>query len=464
MSSDLAISARGLGKCYSLFERPEDRLKQMLSFGRRKYYREFWAVKDVGLDVYRGETVGIIGRNGSGKSTLLQMICGTLTPTSGELRVNGRIAALLELGAGFNPEFTGRENVFMNASILGVERTEIERRFDSIAAFADIGRFIEQPIKTYSSGMHVRLAFAVAAHVDAEILVVDEALAVGDFVFQQKCMRYLREFMKSGTVLFVSHDIAAVTNLCDRVLWLEQGRVLLSGAAKDICEAYLAAGQEAQQGGGGEAGKPARNTYRTKRSGVIVDQRLKYINASALRNDIEVFRFDPDAKSFGKGGATIQDVQLLDEQGRTLSWIVGGETITLSVKAIANQTIARPIIGFFIKDRLGQNLFGDNTYLSYRDSPVAVQQRGTLQARFVFQMPLLPPGRYSVCAAIAEGTQENHVQHHWIHDALIFESHARPMHVAGLVGLPMIDVLLTTQGDSAGVDNDSKVVMSAANT
>jgi len=226
MSSDIAIKVENLSKCYHIYDQPHDRLKQIVlprlggfvGLTPKQYYQEFWALRDVSFEVKKGETVGIIGRNGSGKSTLLQMICGTLNPTSGSIQTQGRIAALLELGSGFNPEFTGRENVYMNGAVLGLSREEIDARFDAIAAFADIGQFIEQPVKTYSSGMMVRLAFAVIAHVDADILVIDEALAVGDAFFTQKCMRFLRAFMKTGTVLFVSHDTGSVRNLCARAI------------------------------------------------------------------------------------------------------------------------------------------------------------------------------------------------------------------------------------------------------
>jgi lipopolysaccharide transport system ATP-binding protein len=454
MSSEIAIKVEALSKCYPIYDTPRDRLKQfvlphlqrLVGLQPKQYYRSFWALKEVSFEVKKGETVGIIGRNGSGKSTLLQIICGTLSPTSGKVQTNGRIAALLELGLGFNPEFTGRENVYLSASIWGVDRIEIDRRFDEITAFAEIGDFIDQPLKTYSSGMSVRLAFAVAAHVDADILIIDEALAVGDFLFQQKCMRYLREFMKTGTVVFVSHDTAAVVNLCERAVWLDQGCVRLVGAAKDVCETYLAAFQESRHGGASKEVAPAQNPPAVKRTrGPVVDQRLQYLNASRQRNDIEVFRFDPQAAAYGAGGATIQDVYLLDAQGRVLSWIVGGETVILVIEAVAHKDIARPILGFYIKDRLGQYLFGDNTYLSYREMPVFVQQGETIEARFAFQMPLLPLGRYSVCAAIAEGTQEEHIQHHWIHDALVFESRAAPFHVAGLVGIPMLEIRLATR-------------------
>ncbi|OYY58750.1 MAG: ABC transporter ATP-binding protein, partial [Polynucleobacter sp. 35-46-207] len=211
-SNEIAIKVQGLGKRYEIYDQPGDRLRQFLfprlrnlfRLSHKQYFREFWALTDISFEVKRGETVGIIGRNGSGKSTLLQIICGTLTPTTGSVQTNGRIAALLELGSGFNPEFTGRENVYLNASVLGLTKEETDARFDDIVAFADIGDFIDQPTKTYSSGMMVRLAFAVIAHVDADILVIDEALAVGDVFFTQKCMRFLRNFMKKGTILFVS--------------------------------------------------------------------------------------------------------------------------------------------------------------------------------------------------------------------------------------------------------------------
>lgn len=239
MSSDHVIQVNDLGKSYHIYDKPSDRLKQML-FGRsKKYYKEFWALKDVSFSIKRGETIGIIGRNGSGKSTLLQMLCGTLNPTLGKIETRGRIAALLELGAGFNPEFSGVENVYMAASLYGLSRAEIDQRFEDIANFADIGDHIYQPVKTYSSGMYVRLAFAVIAHVDADVLVVDEALAVGDAVFTQKCMRFIRKFKDNGTLIFVSHDMGSVLNLCERAIWLDSGHVRRQGSAKDISEAYL---------------------------------------------------------------------------------------------------------------------------------------------------------------------------------------------------------------------------------
>ena len=256
---ELAIRVQNLSKCYQIYERPQDRLKQAIlpKMGRtvsrilqifgscitlpsRSYYREFWAVRDASFEVKKGETVGIIGRNGSGKSTLLQMIAGTLTSTSGNIKVQGRIAALLELGSGFNPEFTGRENVYLNGAILGLSREEIDRRFDAIADFADIGEFIDQPVKTYSSGMMVRLAFSVSVNVEPDILIIDEALAVGDAAFQFKCIDRLERLTRSGvTILFVSHDLSTVKAFCDHAIYLDQGVIKAAGKAEEVAEVYL---------------------------------------------------------------------------------------------------------------------------------------------------------------------------------------------------------------------------------
>ena len=441
VQAPLAISVRGLCKCYQIYEQPEDRLKQALLprlqrlAGREgsRYYREFWALRDVSFDVRRGETLGVIGKNGSGKSTLLQIICGTLTPTAGEVRVTGRVAALLELGSGFNPEFTGRENIHMSGAVLGLTREQVDARFDDIVAFADIGDFIGQPVKTYSSGMYVRLAFAVIAHADADILVIDEALSVGDVFFAQKCMRFLRRFQQTGTVIFVSHDASAVVNLCDRAILLEQGRLKLEGDAKSVSEAYVAVAYDLPARHAGIAPGPASDDP--------PDHRAELIARSQLRNDIEVFRFDPDRAGFGDGSAKIVSVRLVDAQGQPLNWIVGGEHVRLVVACEARQALRSPIIGFFLKDRLGQRLFGDNTYLTYSAAPMALAAGQRLEATFEFNMPILPQGQYSLDVAIADGTQVEHTQADWVHDAVVLESHSSSAST-GLVGIPMRDIRL----------------------
>lgn len=294
-SDDVAISVRDLGKCYQIYDRPADRLKQFVVPRVRKavglpqysYFRDFWALKGISFDVSQGETVGIIGRNGSGKSTLLQIICGTLSPTTGDVQVNGRVAALLELGAGFNPEFTGRENVHMNGALLGLSPEQIETRYPEIAAFADIGSFIEQPVKTYSSGMFVRLAFAVAVHTDPAILIVDEALSVGDIAFQNKCMRKIQDLKAQGTsILFVSHDLSTVQIICDRVIWLQQGQLMQQGDAVSVCQEYYVA----NAGAAGSPALPNAVTIQQQQTGMAAFERLRLLGASG-----------PDRQSFSVG-------------------------------------------------------------------------------------------------------------------------------------------------------------------
>lgn len=448
--NNIAIRVSNLSKCYQIYDKPQNRLKQSIYprlqrlLGRlpTQYYREFWALKDVSFEISKGETIGIIGRNGSGKSTLLQMICGTLNPTSGSIQTNGRIAALLELGSGFNPEFTGRENVYMNASVLGLRNEEIDARFEDIVAFADIGEFIEQAVKTYSSGMLVRLAFAVIAHVDADILVIDEALAVGDAFFTQKCMRFLRNFMKTGTVLFVSHDTGAIVNLCNKAILLNHGNVIEMGTPKEVAEHYLATVYESNQDISGVLSEETQMLVAKDESQVDYrDIRTSLINASTLRNDIEIFEFKPDQAGFGTGDAKIVSVRLLDQSGAPLSWVVGGENVILEIRCLACKEILRPIVGFQFNDRLGQVIFADNTYLAYQSSPLEADAGTEILARFEFRLPVLPSGDYSISPAIAEGTQEVHVQHHWLHDALMVRVHATSV-CFGLIGVPMKNISL----------------------
>lgn len=434
---DTVIEVSHVSKFFEIYEKPSHRLMQMLCRGRRQYYRPFWALSDISFSVKKGECVGIIGRNGAGKSTLLQIVTGTLTPSNGKVCIKGRVAALLELGSGFNPEFTGRENVYLNASILGLTTKEIDDKYKEILDFADIGEFIEQPVKNYSSGMVVRLAFAVVAHVDADVLIVDEALAVGDAFFTQKCMRFLRNFMKENTVLFVSHDVAAVNSLCNRAILLEQGRIKQMGTPKDVTETYLEEMFEAAQGKSEfscDAEPPiAASSFSVQD---FRDMRLDFINASNLRNDIQVFRFDELGASFGKGGATIEQVLLADVEGAPLSWIVGGEIVNLHIYCFAHQDIPSPIVGFHLKDRLGQTLFGDNTFMRYMDRPLYVAKGRYFGATFSFRMPILAAGDYSIAAAVAEGTQAEHVQHHWRHDALMLSSVSTSAST-GIMGVPM---------------------------
>lgn len=447
MSSNIAIKVENISKCYHIYDKPRDRLLQMLTGRRKQYYREFWALNDVSFEINKGETLGIVGRNGSGKSTLLQMICGTLNPSSGTIRTYGRIAALLELGSGFNVEFTGRENVYLNASVLGLSKQEIDDRFEDIIAFADIGDFIDQPVKTYSSGMFVRLAFAVVAHVDAEILIIDEALAVGDAFFTQKCMRFLRRFRETGTLIFVSHDAGAVTGLCDKAIWLNKGELQALGAAKLVSETYLAS-LYANEDSRHVVKKPISPNEigpGTVAADIVRDIRADQINRSALRNDLQIFEFSPGTSAdFGVRGAEIKKVAIIGTDGKPTSHVVGGELVTLRIEVFAFQDIERPIIGFSLKDRLGQVLFGDNTFITYRDIAVHVCAGSIFSAEFAFLMPILPSSDYSISAAIATGTQEDHIQHHWVHDAVVIKSISSSVST-GLVGIPMRCIELITE-------------------
>ncbi|MGZ9132587.1 MAG: ABC transporter ATP-binding protein, partial [Nitrospira sp.] len=367
------------------------------------YYREVPAVENVSFEVKKGDTLGIIGRNGSGKSTLLQLIVGTLYPTSGSVEIDGRVAALLELGAGFHPEFTGRENVFLNAALLGLSPQEVEAQLEDILVFADIGIAIDQPVKTYSSGMVVRLAFAVIAHVKADILVIDEALAVGDAFFVQKCMRFLRTFMEHGTVLFVSHDSAAVLSLCRTALWLEHGRVAGMGEAKRVCDRYL-------------------NPDASDGSVPFIDM-AEVGEIPAVAGDSASQPVWDASGMFGNRQARIEKVVLADVAGRSIHTVRTRVRVSLRMWCHTSVRLLSPIVGFLVRDRLGQSLFGTNVCVGNQGTSSSAIEPGT---RFVadleFMMPLLQPGEYSLSVALAEGTQEDHVQQHWIHDALVFRS------------------------------------------
>lgn len=453
-AGDEIIRVRGLGKCYESYAAPHHRLLELLWRRRRSHARTFWSLRDLSFSVRRGEALGIIGRNGAGKSTLLQLLCGTLEPSEGRVQVRGRIAALLELGAGFNPDFTGVENVYLNAAILGLSRAQIDARLADILAFADIGDFVHEPVKHYSSGMFLRLAFAVVAHVDADVLIVDEALAVGDALFAQKCMRFLREFRNRGVLLLVSHDLPSVTSLCDRALWLEHGVLRMAGSAKDVTEAYLEAiYAERQQVSGARPGLSNGDDGAdgSKPRGEILahDARRDLLIHSNLRNDLQLQAFEPEAKGFGTGQVKVEDVAIRDQDNRPLAWVVGGEEVVVEVRFRAFTPVSGVIVGFMLKDRLGQILFGENTYLACLDAVPDFEAGMRGAARFEFRLPYLPSGEYSISVGIAEGTQEQHVQHHWVHDALLIRCVAS--HVThGLLGVPMSAIRLQVLHDDEG--------------
>jgi lipopolysaccharide transport system ATP-binding protein len=409
-------------------------LQRLIGQNARQYYREFWALKDIAFEVKKGETLGIIGRNGAGKSTLLQILCGTLTPTSGNVEIAGRVAALLELGAGFNPEFTGRENVYMNATVLGLTRDEIDARYDDIAAFADIGAFIEQPVKTYSSGMYVRLAFSVIAHVDADILIVDEALSVGDAVFSQKCMRFIRSFQERGTLLFVSHDTSSVQNLCKTAIWLGHGQIQKMGSSKQVVEAYQQFTLQEIYGDEARLRSVSSTTERADSYSPSLDLPVTDPTPVAYNSQLKVRDNLVNATGWNTGAAEIVSVsceKLGTDQAAVLE---GGERVRIVVRVRANKVLGNPIVGFLVRDRLGQNLFGENTLAPGVISIESVEAGSELTGEFVFRLPMLPNGEYAVAASVADGDLYNNVQHHWLHDALIFKVYSSTVRW-GLVGV-----------------------------
>jgi lipopolysaccharide transport system ATP-binding protein len=424
---DIVVETTGLGKSYRL----KARGAHFIGAGARE---EFWALRNVDLQLRRGEALGIIGENGAGKSTLLKLLCGTLRPTTGSVRVEGRVAALLELGAGFNPHFTGRENVVLNAAVLGLTRSEIAERFDAIAAFAGIGEFIDLPVRLYSSGMQARLAFAVSAHVDADILIVDEILSVGDASFAQKCTARLEKFRERATLLFVSHNTGTVSRLCDRALWLEHGEVREFGPAADVCAGYLASLAEHDEAESAKTrAAPARRWKALEPPPVVHDARGK------RPNSISVSAFNADAPWHGHGGARICDVSFLDPAGGTLRSIEGGEEVRLAITCRADHDLAEPIVGFMLRDRLGQNVFGDSTWFACKDRPRPCRAGEAFVAEFTFQLPFLAAGEYGLTVAITQGTQQDHTHVHWIEEAVILDVLESPV-TRGIVGVPVFAI------------------------
>lgn len=410
MSSDLAIALSGVSKSYPIYQKPHHRLLQMMTREKARWFREFHALRGIDLTVARGETVGIVGRNGSGKSTLLQVICGTLAPNAGVVDVNGRIAALLELGAGFNPEFTGRENVSLNASILGLSESDIAGRFDEIEAFADIGEFIDQPVKTYSSGMYVRLAFAVAINVQPEILVIDEALSVGDEGFQRKCYARIDAIRDAGaTVLFVSHSAGAVVDLCDRAVLLDQGELIAEGTPKHVVSQYqrlLHAPAERVPGIRGEIQAMPRSDH----AAVSVPTVRSQPAAPAPRTPEPYWDAGlvaPAPVTYENRGAEIHDPHLQTLDGRRVNVLAPGETYVYAYRLSLQQTVAGVRCGMMIRTTTGIDLGGCVSERQH-DELAVVPGGSELEVRLRFRC-LLAPGVYflnaGIVARIAEGEE-----------------------------------------------------------
>ena len=396
-----AIYLKHLSKKYAIYDRPGHKLLELLTLRRKEFHREFWALREIDLEVYPGTTLGIVGQNGSGKSTLLQIVAGILRQTHGHCLVQGTVAALLELGSGFNPEFTGRENVFMNGAIMGLTRHEMEERMDDILAFAEIGEFVDQAVKTYSSGMFMRLAFAVAIHVDPDILLVDEALAVGDLIFQHRCAsRILRLRREGKTILFVTHDLQAVTRFCDRAILLDHGRKLEDAEPERVVQKYQALMFERERKVAG--------------SGEIWDHTEQ---DGELRIVSSIPQID---HRYGERGAEIIGIILHSPEGKVLNEIRAGEETRLVISARFHQHLEHPIIGFTIRDRLGVEICASNTSYEGVTLPPA-QPNDVLTVGFRIQVPDLRSDSYSISPAVANGNIWEHTIEDWIDNAYIID-------------------------------------------
>ncbi|MDX2150598.1 MAG: ABC transporter ATP-binding protein [Bryobacteraceae bacterium] len=389
------ISLHNVGKLYKLYPTPVDRLREALPFAAPRH-RDFWALKAVSLTVQKGEVLALIGPNGSGKSTLLQIVAGILDPTVGSVRTQGRIAALLELGAGFNPEFTGRENVFLNGEILGLARRQVEEVFPKIEAFAGLGDFIDRPVKEYSSGMYVRLAFSTAIHVDPEILIVDEALAVGDAIFASRCIRKFEELRQRGvTVLFVSHDLGLVKRLAHRAVFMLDGRIAAEGRPSDVVNRYIGLVHERQRREDSEPG------------GSPLDASFRH----------------------GDGASRILDIALLDSQGHRTASVESGDRVTVRIRAAFDRDAGAPVVGMLIRNRHGMDIYGTNTRIEQIPvGPVAAGDE--IEVDFTFDC-LLTRHEYTLTVATQhwDGSSQD-----WLDDALAF-SVVEPKDLAGVVHL-----------------------------
>lgn len=396
--TDVAISVNHVSKVYKLYDNPMDRLKESLGLSRKKKYKEHYALNHVSFQVHKGETVGIIGTNGSGKSTILKIITGVLSPTGGEVSVNGRISALLELGAGFNGEYSGLENVYLNGSMIGFSREEIDAKLQSILDFADIGEFIHQPVKTYSSGMFVRLAFAVAINIDPEILIVDEALSVGDVFFQAKCYRKFEEFKEMGkTILFVSHDLSSIGKYCDRVVLLNKGEKLAEGGAKEMVNLYRRVlvnqydDADLEEGAeNAEAGQDGQLTDGT--AGENVSKKEHAGGGRAMKDSLNL---NPKVLEYGSKLGEIVDFAIRDDTGMITNVIEKGKEFSVQMKVRFQADVNDPIFAFTLKDLKGTEITGTNTM--YEHTPVKPQKAGDVREITFKQIMPLEAGEYMLC-------------------------------------------------------------------
>jgi len=414
-----AISFQAVSKSYPIYASPADRLKELLLLNRARFHKDFWALQDITFEVRRGETFCIIGENGSGKSTLLQLVAGILTPTSGDVQINGRVSALLELGSGFNPEFTGRENVYLNGAILGLSTKQIDQRYPEIEAFAEIGDFINQPVKTYSSGMAVRLAFAVAINVDPEILLVDEALAVGDIYFRQRCMRKVHELRSRGiTILFVSHSMGDVKAIGDRSMWLEKGRIIEAGPTDHVVAKYLAAMVQKD------------SAYLQLKAKALERRPTQRVQAPEVVTQIP----NIDHR-YGDGRAEVLGIAILDEHGRPVQLLEPNTRIIVRISVAARDEVALPIVGFMLRNHLGIDFSGTNTAREGHELP-AMKRGDTYTVDFHIDLPELYPASFSFSPAIADGTLMGYKMCDWIDNAIALQMGHSEGQIYGYMHLP----------------------------
>jgi lipopolysaccharide transport system ATP-binding protein len=416
---ETAICFEQVSKSYAIYDRPSHRLKELLAFRQVSCHRDFWALDNVDFEIRRGETFCIVGENGSGKSTLLQIVARILHPTSGKVTVNGRVSALLELGAGFNPEFSGRDNVYLNASILGLSSKEIDRRYRDIEEFAEIGDFIRQPVKTYSSGMIVRLAFAVAINVDPEILLVDEALAVGDIYFRHRCMRKVHELRARGiTILFVSHAVSDVKALGDRTLWLEHGRMMDIGDTERVVGKYLA------------------STIAKDTQYLQLKKRPEMVAARSHNRPAEVVDTIPNIDHrFGDGRAEILGIALLNELGERVHLVQPTSKLIVRISVHAREEVAMPVVGFMMRNHLGVDFSGTNTAREEYELPAMVAG-DILTVDFHLDVPELYPGSFSFSPALADGTLTAYQMCDWIDNAITVQMAHSEGQVYGFLRFP----------------------------
>lgn len=424
MSSETAISVANVSKRFEMYSQPRDRLLQFFSFGKRQHFKEFWAIKNVSFNINRGEIVGILGPNGAGKSTLLQIICGTVAPTNGEVSIRGRVSALLELGSGFNPEFTGVENIYLNANILGISTKEIRNKIDEIANFADIGEFINHPVKSYSSGMYARLAFAVAISVEPEILIVDETLSVGDLLFQAKAIQRMRSLMTKCTVLFVSHSLATVKSFCDRAIFIDKGELVRDGSASEVCDFYEKAMQERL------FAKVKLQEFITQKNS---DRTLDLPPPLCSMNLEPDCSFPESGNEFRSGSGALRVIRGdLLVNGQPSKLVDFQDELTLRIVIISRSEIkAGAIVGYMVRNVNAIDVFGRNLY-NEREFLPALKTGQKVVITFRFPC-LLSQGRYSISIGVKS---EPYIPEFFdsIHVARVFEVTGIPgNYVPGLV-------------------------------